>query len=211
VGKVRWHNNTYARGLKFGMLLQLAIGPMCFLVFNTATSLGLAQALILVGAIALVDAIYISLAYFGIARFLESKRAKLALKLFGGIVLLLFGLNMVLSAVGIGFIPILSIVDGNSQGNLFIKGFLLTASNPLTIVFWSGVLTTQLSEHGIKGRTMLTYSAGLVSSTLLFLVLVALLGLVANQFLSDSIILCLNVIIGAVIMAFGVRILVKKT
>lgn len=46
----------YLDGLKFGMLLQLAIGPMCLLVFNTAKNMGFINALSLVSAIALIDA-----------------------------------------------------------------------------------------------------------------------------------------------------------
>ena len=30
----------YFEGLRFGMLLQLAIGPMCLMVFNTAKNQG---------------------------------------------------------------------------------------------------------------------------------------------------------------------------
>lgn len=52
----------YLDGLKFGMLLQLAVGPMCLLVFNTAKNAGFWVALSLVLAITLVDAFYIILA-----------------------------------------------------------------------------------------------------------------------------------------------------
>jgi len=200
----------YIKGLKFGMLLQFAIGPMCLLVFNTATSIGLFQALILVSSIALVDAIYIILAYFGISKFLENERTKFGLKIFGGLVLSVFGLNMILNTLGINFIPAMSMFSDSSQGNLFIKGCLLTASNPLTIIFWSGILTSQLVEHNIKGVMMFNYGLGLVSSTIFFLTAVALLGLGINQFLNPNIIVWLNVMVGAVIIAFGIKMLLKK-
>lgn len=64
----------YLKGLKFGMLLQLAIGPMCLLVFHTAQENGFTLGFILVLAIALVDAFYIALACFGIGRILTKKR-----------------------------------------------------------------------------------------------------------------------------------------
>ena len=48
--------DLYWRGLRFGMLLQLAIGPMCLMVFGAARDNGLAAALTLVSALALVDA-----------------------------------------------------------------------------------------------------------------------------------------------------------
>ena len=46
----------YFDGLKFGMLLQIAVGPMCLMVFNTAKNAGFFVALSLVLAIAIVDA-----------------------------------------------------------------------------------------------------------------------------------------------------------
>ena len=58
----------YIDGLKFGMLLQLSIGPMCLMVFNTAKNVGFTVAFTLVMAIALVDAFYISLACFGVSK-----------------------------------------------------------------------------------------------------------------------------------------------
>ena len=45
----------YLDGLKFGMLLQLAVGPMCLMVFNTAKNIGLLVAMSLVLAIALIN------------------------------------------------------------------------------------------------------------------------------------------------------------
>ena len=52
----------YFSGLRFGMLLQIAIGPMCLMVFNTAKNAGFWVAMSLVLAVALVDAFYIALA-----------------------------------------------------------------------------------------------------------------------------------------------------
>lgn len=44
----------YFAGLKFGLLLQMAIGPMCLMVFNTAKNEGFFTTLPLVLGIALV-------------------------------------------------------------------------------------------------------------------------------------------------------------
>ncbi len=42
---------NYLNGLKFGLLLQIAVGPMCLMVFNTAENVGVVVALYLVLAI----------------------------------------------------------------------------------------------------------------------------------------------------------------
>jgi lysine exporter protein (LYSE/YGGA) len=53
------------------MLLQLAVGPMCLMVFNTAKNVDFLVALTLVLAIALVDAFYIILASLGVSKIFQ--------------------------------------------------------------------------------------------------------------------------------------------
>ena len=75
------------------MILQLAVGPMCLMVFNTAKNVGLLVAMSLVLAIALVDAFYITLASVGVSKLLEKERVKKVFKLIGAIVLIIFGIT----------------------------------------------------------------------------------------------------------------------
>jgi lysine exporter protein (LYSE/YGGA) len=64
-------SKKYLDGLKFEMLLQLAVGPMCLMVFNTAKNVDFLVALTLVLAIALVDAFYIILASLGVSKIFQ--------------------------------------------------------------------------------------------------------------------------------------------
>ena len=64
----------YLDGLKFGMILQLAIGPMRIMVFNTAKNVNFLVALSLVLAISLVDAFYILLAGLGVSKLMTNKK-----------------------------------------------------------------------------------------------------------------------------------------
>ena len=54
------------------------------------------------------------------------------------------------------------------------------------------------------------FSLGLVSATLLFLSAVAGLGMVLSSFLPEAVSRGLNVLVGALIIFFGVRMMVKK-
>ena len=56
------------------MILQLAIGPMCIMVFNTAKNVNFLVALSLVLAISLVDAFYILLAGLGVSKLMTNKK-----------------------------------------------------------------------------------------------------------------------------------------
>ena len=190
------------------MLLQLAIGPMCLMVFNTAKESGFRIAFSLIVAIALIDALYIILAALGVSRLLEKESVKRVLRLVGGIVLILFGLNMILGVFHINLIPGFNVRI--SSGSVFVQGLILTLSNPLTIVFWGSVLTGKLSEGRMSRRDLTFFSIGLVSATLFFMTAVALLGTLVSSFLPEQVSGLLNLVIGAVIIWFGIRMITKK-
>ncbi len=142
----------YFDGLKFGMLLQLAVGPMCLMVFNTAKNVNFLVALSLVLAIALVDTFYIFLAGLGVSKLMEKKSVKSVFKIIGSLVLVIFGINIILNVFNINIIPGLNLKPNTA--NIFIQGLILTLSNPITIVFWGSVLTTKIIDDGLKKYTL---------------------------------------------------------
>lgn len=198
------------KGFRFGMLLQLAVGPMCLMVFNTSASDGLFAGLLLVMAITLIDGLYIALSGIGVAALLNKERVKLANKLFGCIVLVLFGLSTITGAFGKELFPSLTLFRSDEVRNIFLKGLLMTASNPLTIIFWSGVFSGQVIQHGLKKQQLIWFGFGCVLSTLSFLSLVAILGKVVSGFLPPGIITGMNVVVGGLLIAFGIRLVLSK-
>lgn len=198
----------YLDGLKFGMLLQLAVGPMCLMVFNTAKNVGFLVALTLVLAIALVDAFYIILASLGVSKILDKTKIKKAFKIIGSFVLIIFGINIILNVLNINIIPGLNLKPTSS--NIFIQGLILTFSNPITIVFWGSVLTTKIIEDKLNKKELAVFSTGLVSSTLIFLTFVVVLGTMLSSFMPENILNIMNIIVGILIVFFGIKMLLKK-
>lgn len=198
----------YLDGLKFGMLLQLAIGPMCLLVFNTAKNMGFINALYLVSAIALIDAFYICLAGIGVSRLLVQERVKKCVSVIGAFVLCLFGINMILEAVGRDIV--LHISSDSDVQSVFVQGLILTLSNPLTIVFWGTVLTQKMIKEQLRRLELFFFSAGLVSATVFFLTGIAILGTEMKEFLPDTISNGMNVVVGVVIVYFGIKMFLNK-
>lgn len=198
------------KGLKFGMLLQLAIGPMCLMVFNSSVSQGLLAGLTLVVAIAAIDALYIALSAAGIAVVLSRSRVKTGVKIFGCAVLTLFGLNMICGAFAMSFLPAVALFSPAGHQHLFIQGLLLTASNPLTIIFWGGVFSTQVAEHQLNRSQLFYFGLGCVLAPLIFMTLVALLGSMFGSFLPPAIIRALNAAVGLLLIFFGIKLLLKK-
>ncbi len=197
-------------GLKFGMLLQFAIGPMCLMVFNTSAKHGFIMGLLLMLSISLVDAFYIILSALGVGNIMKNNHIKKSIKIFGMIILTLFGANMIFESFDISLLPSINLFANINGKNIFIQGLLLTASNPLTIIFWSGVLSTQVIEKNYTKSKIFYFGLGCVLSTIIFLTTIAFLGTTIRVFLSDNIMNVLNIIVGSIIIYFGIKLLLKK-
>lgn len=192
------------------MLLQFAVGPMCLLVFNTSASHGLALGITLVLAITLVDLLFIALSCFGIGSILSKTKVKNIVKLLGALVLILFGVNMIAGAFDISILPNIKLFSEINSGSIFIQGLFLTASNPLTIIFWGGVFSTQVIENGYNKKQLYLFGIGCVLSTISFLTLIAVLSTIISGFLNATVIKVLNIFVGIIIIYFGTRLMLKK-
>lgn len=198
------------KGFKFGMILQLAVGPMCLMVFNTSATYGFLVGLSLVLAISLIDGLYITLSGLGIAAIINKEKIKSTIKILGCIVLVLFGTNTITGAFGFTLLPAIKLFSNATNQNIFIQGLLLTASNPLTIIFWGGVFSTQVAEYDFSKKQIIFFGIGCVLSTLFFLTIVAFCGSILSGFLPQIIIKILNVMVGAILIFFGIKLLFKK-
>lgn len=198
------------KGFKFGMLLQFAIGPVCIFIFQIASSKGFYTAETGVLGATLIDGIFIFAAIIGISSIIERQNIKLTLKIFGAVVLFIFGLSTILNQFNINFLPSLSIQNTSNTNNAFFHSLIITASNPLTIVFWSGVFLSKITEENMKKTDIYLFGFGALLSTMFFLTLISLAGNFANTFLSMSIIQTLNIIVGFLLIYFSIKMFLKK-
>ena len=72
------------------------------------------------------------------------------------------------------------------------------------------VLTAKIIEDGLKKKELFVFSAGLVSATIFFLTFVAILGTIISGFISNEISNVLNVVVGLLIICFGIKLLIKR-
>jgi threonine/homoserine/homoserine lactone efflux protein len=203
------------KGFRVGILLQFAVGPICFFIFQTSAAYGILPAITGVLAVTLVDGLYILAAILGVGILLEKyTNIQRLLKLFSVIVLILFGISYITDVLNLQLLPHITFTSVNKMDNLFIKALLLTLSNPLTILFWAGIFTAKMSEvtEGINRNTksaLYFFGFGAVLSTFFFLSFISLLGSLFHKFLPDSIINGLNVIVGILLIYFGIHIFQK--
>lgn len=200
------------KGFCFGMILQIAIGPVCLYVFKTANEVGLRAAEAAVIAATIVDILFVTLAIAGISELIEKPKMKMLLKYFGSSVLLYFGIGTILEVCGVKIIPTLisSGSESFAASNAFVTSFVLTAASPLSILFWSGVFAGKLAEESFSRKEMISFGIGAVSATLIFLGIFAYVVWLFRIFISPTVTQLLNLLVGLIIIGFGTRLAVKK-
>lgn len=178
-------SSVLLEGLKFGMILQFAIGPVCIYIFSLGSSEGFFSAENAVLAVTLVDFVFVLLAILGISSFFKNENIQNHFKVLGALIVGCFGLNIILGAFGLNIIPSINMFGVKKFGSTVINGFLLTASNPLTILFWTGVFSTKISEGTMKNTDVYFFGIGAVIASLLFLSTVAIIGSIAKIFIPE--------------------------
>ena len=194
------------KGFRFGALLQIAVGPVCLFIFQTAASSGFLAAEAAVLAVTLADSLYVAAALLGIGTIIEkNSSAGRIFKYLGAAVITLFGISSILGAFGVNILPGIGGMAETSSESAFVNALLLTLSSPLTIVFWAGIFSAKAAS-GEMNRSQVSYFAfGAILSTLVFMSMTAAAGVFTGSFLPRSLITALNVSVGAVLVFFGIK------
>lgn len=194
------------KGFRFGMILQLAIGPVSVYVFQTVIKYGFSKGFESVLGVVFADALFILLAILGLGTILKkSEKRKKLLNTAGSIIMLFFGVSMILAVFGTSLMPNFLSANYFEQKNVFLMSMLLTSSNPLTILFWAGVFSNKVANENLSEKEVYYFGLGAVLATLFFLTFIAFVGSVFGIFISDDIIKILNVVIGLFIMYVSIR------
>ncbi|MGE5473892.1 MAG: LysE family translocator [Ignavibacteriales bacterium] len=199
------------KGFKFGILLQIAIGPVFIYIFKTATEYGLLASESGVLAATLIDAVYVLLAIVGIGSVLDKPGVKKTLKYFGAIILVYFGFGIILGTFEINIIPSFKNLSNTSlAANSFLATLILTASNPLTILFWTGVFASRITCEGYSKKEMKLFGIGAVLATFIFLGSFAFIASLFHVIITETIINILNIVVGIFLIGFGIRMCFSK-
>jgi arginine exporter protein ArgO len=200
----------FRAGIKLGLLLQLAVGPSCLFVMRAASDQGLQAGLAAAGAVFIVDCLFVLLAVLGVGRWVGGGGDRPGLRYGAAVVVALFAVDIGVSAFGRSLLPTASFLSFGPQAGPFLGAFVLTAANPLTIAFWAGIFGAKIAAERWERRDILPFSTGCVSSTLLFLTAVALVGSVVGFVAPGWMLRALNLIVGAALVVLAIRLAVPR-
>jgi len=195
------------RGLIIGFSIAAPVGPIGVLCIRRTLAGGWASGLVSGLGAASADAFYGCVAGFGLAfisNFLISQQVWL--RLVGGLFLCSLGIRTLLAKPA----QEAAKTKGQALPGAYISTFLLTLTNPLTIISFAAIfagmgLASAKGNYGSAGILVLGVFLG---STLWWFMLSVGVGLLRGRF-NDRWLLWVNRISGAIITVFGIAALIS--
>jgi threonine/homoserine/homoserine lactone efflux protein len=191
-------------GFTVGLLLQMAIGPVFFFILNISVQKTVLDGLFAVAAVTLVDYLYIALAILGVGKLLEKRRIKYVMGIVSSLVLGVFGVMMITSITKTAVAGASKTVGVSNYLSSFVSAFLLTLSSPLTIVFWTSLFATKAIEKGYSKEELVPFGFAAGLATLTFLGLSVTLLSTIRASIPTIVIRTLNIIVGALLIVYGI-------
>ena len=125
--------------IPLGFLLSFMIGPVFFVLLETSAVRGFRAAVIFDLGVILADILFLTVAYFSSFQLLENLSNEPGLYVFGGVILLVYGITTYFKTEIKKDKPALR-TKKNDYLSLFVKGFLLNFINIGVLVFWLGII-----------------------------------------------------------------------
>ncbi len=127
----------------YGFLLAFAVGPVFFTLIETSITKGFRAGLFFDLGAMTADVVFITIAYFSTTKILENLKHDPALLIFGGMVLIAYGVISYIRTIKSFFKIVREHYAVNVKKNfkgLFLKGFLLNFVNFGVLVGWIGTI-----------------------------------------------------------------------
>ncbi|MDQ6469942.1 LysE family transporter [Flavobacterium sp. LHD-80] len=204
--------NDILAGLPWGLVLSFMVGPVFFVLLETSITKGFRSAIVFDFGVVLGDIFFIAIAYLGSYRLISSLKDKPALFIFGGIIMLSYGI--------ISFVKLKKEEKINDEeidrdilkrnyGSLFVKGFLLNVINIGVLGFWLAVIISVGPKLEMQNSRMITFFTAVILTYLFVDCLKILLAKQLKSKMTPTNILKIKKGISVVLMVFGFVLMIQ--
>ena len=162
--------NDILTGIPWGIFLSFMIGPVFFILIETSITKGFRAALTFDLGVVLGDIFFIGVAYLGSYRLIASLKDKPALFIFGGILMVAYGIISFIKLKKQAKIQYDAIDDEiikKNYGSLFIKGFFLNIINIGVLGFWLAIIISVGPKLEMQTSRMMIFFTSVIVSYLL--------------------------------------------
>ena len=199
--------NDIITGIPWGIFLSFMIGPVFFILLETSITKGFRAALVFDFGVVLGDIFFIAIAYLGSYRLIQSLKDKPALFMFGGMLMLVYGIISFVKLKKEGKIKYALIdkeIIKKNYLSLFIKGFLLNVINIGVLGFWLAIIISVGPKLEMQTSRMITFFISVIVSYLLIDCLKIVLAKQLKTKLTPSNILKVKKGISIILIIFGI-------
>lgn len=199
--------NDILSGIPWGIFLSFMIGPVFFILLETSIIKGFRAALVFDLGVVLGDIVFITIAYLGSYRLITSLKDNSALFMFGGILMLAYGVISYISLRKEKKIDT-KVIDNEiirkNYTGLFIKGFFLNIINIGVLGFWLAIIISIGPKLEMQNSRMMTFFAAVIITYLLVDCIKIVLAKQLKTKMTPVNILKIKKGISIVLMVFGV-------
>ena len=200
--------NDILSGIPWGIFLSFMIGPVFFILLETSIVKGFRAALVFDLGVITADIVFITIAYLGSYRLIQNLKDKPSLFIFGGILMLVYGI--------ISFINLKKEQKENTDPidddeiikknyrSLYIKGFFLNIINIGVLGFWMAIILSTGPKLDMETSRMITFLITVIVSYLLVDSIKIVLAKQLKSKMTPANILKIKKGISIVLMIFGV-------
>lgn len=198
--------------IPLGFFLSFMIGPVFFVLLETSVVKGFRAALVFDMGVVLADIVFITIAFFSSYRLIQSIKDDPALFIFGGLVMLTYGIISFVNNQKEAKKAKIDEIDPKELAKtnyltLFIKGFFLNFINIGVLGFWLAILITIGPQLELKTSRMLTFFITLIIVYFVTDIFKILLAKQLRTKLTQKNILLIKKIISVVLIICGVVLL----
>lgn len=200
--------------IPLGFFLSFMIGPVFFVLLETSVVKGFRAAIVFDLGVVLADIVFITIAFFSSYRLIQTIKDDPALFIFGGVVMLTYGIISFVNNRKEAKKSKLDEIDPRELArtnylSLFIKGFFLNFINIGVLGFWLAILITIGPQLELKTTRMLTFFSTLIVTYFITDIFKILLAKQLRSKLNPKNILLIKKIISVVLILSGVFLLTQ--
>ena len=200
--------------IPWGILLAFTIGPVFFVLIETSILKGFRAAMVFDLGVVLGDIVFILIAYFSTSAILEKLKDDPGLFIFGGIIMISFGIISFLKDKKEFKKKKLDdfaddIVRQKNYLKLFVKGFFLNFINIGVLGFWLGIIIIFGPKLNMETNRIVLFISTILLTYLLVDVLKIQLAKKLKSKLTPFNIYKIKRIISVVLMVFGVFLMIQ--
>jgi threonine/homoserine/homoserine lactone efflux protein len=194
--------------IPLGFFLSFMIGPVFFVLLETSATKGFRAALIFDLGVILADILFIIAAYFSSFQLLENLSNLPGLYVFGGAILLVYGIITFKTKQVKLRDETVKITSGHYL-SLFVKGFLLNFINIGVLVFWLGIIIIVGPSLNNNSDRILVFFSSMIGAYFVTDIFKMLLAKQLRKKLTPRRIFLVKKILGVILIICGLVLITK--